>query len=153
GRALGGVDAVYLVCSPVRACRTRRQYGGCLSGSRRAPCGSELRAWSRRLSEVLPKLAPQSGRQAQGIWSRLHDSAAEQLYAEHPDVLRTHHQDPGRILCRDGECPNQLYRCPRCCCGGSKDADVAGSRRQTYELNGPEAITYAEVAEKITRAS
>jgi len=97
GRALDGVDAVY-----PRACGTRRQYGGCLSGSRRASCGSELRAGSRRLSEVLPELAPQSRRQARGIWPRLHNSTAEQLYAEHRDVLRTHHQDPGRILCRHG---------------------------------------------------
>ena len=75
-RALEGVDAVYLVCSPVRelvelesnmvdACRE--------TGVRHVVLNSALGAGD--YSNVFSKLAPQSGRKAQGIRPRIYDSA------------------------------------------------------------------------------
>jgi hypothetical protein len=150
GRAPEGVDAVDLVCSPVR--ELVELEGNMVDACRAAgaPCGSELCAASRRLCEVLPKLATQSGRQAPRIWPRLYSSAAEQLHAEHPDILRTQHQDPGSILCRDGECSTSFIDVRDVASVAARTLTSPGRAGKTYELNGPEAVTYGEVAEKIT---
>src|SRR5262249_7798887 len=60
--------------------------------------------------------------------------------------------DAGRVLWLGGQGALQLHRCARCRAVAAKVL-AGGHDRQVYELNGPEALTNAESAAKITGAA
>jgi uncharacterized protein YbjT (DUF2867 family) len=154
GRALEGVDAVYLVCSPVRelvelegnmvdACRE--------AGVRHVVLNSALGAgdypksfpsWHRRVEDKL---------KASGLdYTILRpNSFMQNILTYYAASIRTQ----GAFYAAMGNARTSFIDVRDVAAVAARTLTSPGHSSNTYELSGPEAITYAEVAEKITRAS
>ena len=154
GRALEGVDAVYLVCSPVRelvelesnlvdACRA--------AGVRHVVLNSALGAgdypksfpsWHRRVEDKLS---------ASGLdYTILRpNSFMQNILTYYAPSIRTQ----GAFYAAMGNARTSFIDVLDVATVAARTLTSPGHEGKTYELNGPEAITYGEVAEKITRAS
>jgi uncharacterized protein YbjT (DUF2867 family) len=154
GRALEGVDTVYLVCSPVRelvelesnmvdACRE--------AGVRRIILNSALGAgdyaksfpsWHRRVEDKL---------KASGLdYTILRpNSFMQNILTYYAPTIRTQ----GAFYAAMGNARTSFIDVRDVAAVAARTLTSPGHAGKTYELNGPEALTYAEVAGKITRAS
>jgi len=154
GRALEGVDAVYLVCSPVRelvelegnmldACRE--------AGVRHVVLNSALGAedypksfpgWHRRVEDKL---------KASGLdYTILRpNSFMQNILTYYAASIRTE----GAFYAAMGDARTSFIDVRDVAAVAARTLTSPGHAGNTYELNGPEALTYAEVAEKITRTS
>ena len=154
GRALEGVDAVYLVCSPVRelvelegnmveACRE--------AGVRHVVLNSALGAgdypksfpsWHRRVEDKL---------KASGLdYTILRpNSFMQNILTYYAASIRTE----GAFYAAMGDARTSFIDVRDVAAVAARTLTSPGHAGNTYELNGPDAITYGEVAEKITRAS
>ena len=154
GPAMEGVDAVYLVCSPVRelvelegnvvdACRA--------AGVRHVVLNSALGAgdypksfpsWHRRVEDKLS---------ASGLdYTILRpNSFMQNILTYYAASIRTE----GAFYAAMGNARTSFIDVRDVAAVAARTLTSAGHAGKTYELNGPEAITYAEVAEKITGAS
>jgi uncharacterized protein YbjT (DUF2867 family) len=154
GRALDGVDAVYLVCSPVRelvelegnmvdACRE--------AGVRHVVLNSALGAgdyaksfpgWHRHVEDKL---------KASGLdYTILRpNSFMQNILTYYAASIRT----DGAFYAAMGDARTSFIDVRDVAAVATRTLTSPGHKGNTYELNGPEALTYAEVAEKITRAS
>ena len=154
GRALEGVDAVYLVCSPVRelvelegnmvdACRE--------AGVRHVVLNSALGAgdypksfpsWHRRVEDKL---------KASGLdYTILRpNSFMQNILTYYAPSIRSQ----GAFYAAMGNGRTSFIDVRDVAAVAARTLTSPGHAGKTYELNGPEALTYAEVAGKITRAS
>jgi uncharacterized protein YbjT (DUF2867 family) len=154
GRALEGVDAVYLVCSPVRelvelegnmvdACRE--------AGVRHVVLNSALGAgdypksfpsWHRRVEDKL---------KASGLAYTIlrPNSFMQNILTYYAPSIRTQ----GAFYAAMGNARTSFIDVRDVAAVAARTLTSPGHAGKTYELNGPEALTYVEVAEKITRAS
>jgi uncharacterized protein YbjT (DUF2867 family) len=153
-RALEGVDTVYLVCSPVRelvelegnmvdACRE--------AGVRHVVLNSALGAgdysksfpsWHRKVEEKL---------KASGLEYTIlrPNSFMQNILTYYAPSIRTQ----GAFYGAMGNARTSFIDVRDIAVVATKTLTVPGHAGKTYELNGPEALTYAEVAERISRAS
>jgi uncharacterized protein YbjT (DUF2867 family) len=153
-RALEGVDTVYLVCSPVRelvelegnmvdACRE--------AGVRHVVLNSALGAgdysksfpsWHRKVEEKL---------KASGLEYTIlrPNSFMQNILTYYAPSIRTQ----GAFYAAMGNARTSFIDVRDIAVVATKTLTVPGHAGKTYELNGPEALTYAEVAERISRAS
>ena len=154
GRALEGVEAVYLVCSPVRelvelegnmvdACRA--------AGVRHVVLNSALGAgdyrksfpsWHRRVEDKLS---------ASGLDYTIvrPNSFMQNILTYYASSIRTE----GAFYAAMGNARTSFIDVRDVAAVAARTLTSPGHAGKTYELNGPEALTYGEVAEKITRAS
>src|SRR5215472_4154469 len=154
GRALDGVDAVYLVCSPVRelvelegnmvdSCRA--------AGVRHVVLNSALGAgdypksfpsWHRRVEDKL---------KASGLdYTILRpNSFMQNTLTYYAPSIRTQ----GAFYAAMGNARTSFIDVRDIAAVAAKTLTSLEHAGKTFELNGPEALTYAEVAEKISRAS
>jgi uncharacterized protein YbjT (DUF2867 family) len=153
-RALEGIDAVYLVCSPVRelvelesnmveACRE--------TGVRHVVLNSALGAgdysksfpsWHRKVEEKLKASSLK--------YTILRpNSFMQNILTYYAPSIRTQ----GAFYAAMGNARTSFIDVRDIAVAATKTLTVPGHAGKTYELNGPEALTYAEVAEKISRAS
>ena len=154
GRALEGVDAVYLVCSPVRelvelegnmldACRE--------AGVRHVVLNSALGAedypksfpgWHRRVEDKL---------KASGLAYTIlrPNSFMQNILTYYAPSIRSQ----GAFYAAMGNARTSFIDVRDVAAVAARTLTSPGHAGKTYELNGPEALTYAEVAGKITRAS
>jgi len=154
GRALEGVDAVYLVCSPVRelvelegnmvdACQA--------AGVRHVVLNSALGSgdyaksfpsWHRKVEDKL---------RASGLdYTVLRpNSFMQNILTYYAPSIRTQ----GAFYAAMGNARTSFIDVLDVATVAARTLTSPGHEGKTYELNGPEAITYGEVAEKITRAS
>jgi uncharacterized protein YbjT (DUF2867 family) len=154
GRALDGVDAVYLVCSPVRELveLEGNMVDACgAAGVRHVVLNSALGAgvypksfpsWHRRVEDKL---------EASGLdYTILRpNSFMQNILTYYAPTIRTQ----GAFYAAMGNARTSFIDVRDVAAVAAKTLTSPGHAGKTYELNGPEAITYAEVAEKITRAS
>jgi uncharacterized protein YbjT (DUF2867 family) len=153
-RALEGVDSVYLVCSPVRelielegnmvdACRE--------TGVRHVVLNSALGAgdysksfpsWHRKVEEKL---------KASGLEYTIlrPNSFMQNILTYYAPSIRSQ----GAFYAAMGNARTSFIDVRDIASVATKALTTPGHTRKTYELNGPEALTYAEVAVKISRAS
>jgi len=153
-RALEGVDTVYLVCSPVRelvelesnmvdACRE--------TGVRHVVLNSALGAgdysksfpsWHRKVEEKL---------KASGLEYTIlrPNSFMQNILTYYAPSIRTQ----GAFYAAMGNARTSFIDVRDLAAVATKTLTTGGHTGKTYELNGPQALTYAEVAEKISRAS
>jgi uncharacterized protein YbjT (DUF2867 family) len=153
-RALEGVDTVFLVCSPVRelvelegnmvdACRE--------IGVRQVVLNSALGAgnysksfpsWHRKVEEKL---------KASGLEYTIlrPNSFMQNILTYYASSIRSH----GAFYAAMGNARISFIDVRDIAVVATKTLTTPGYTGKTYELNGPEALTYAEVAEKISRAS
>ena len=154
GRALEGVEAVYLVCSPVRelvelegnmvdACQA--------AGVRHVVLNSALGAgdyrksfpsWHRRVEDKLS---------ASGLDYTIvrPNSFMQNILTYYASSIRTE----GAFYAAMGNARTSFIDVRDVAAVAARTLTSPGHAGKTYELNGPEALTYGEVAEKITRAS
>ena len=154
GRALEGVEAVYLVCSPVRelvelegnmvdACRA--------AGMRHVVLNSALGAgdyrksfpsWHRRVEDKLS---------ASGLDYTIvrPNSFVQNILTYYASSIRTE----GAFYAAMGHARTSFIDVRDVAAVAARTLTSPGHAGKTYELNGPEALTYGEVAEKITQAS
>lgn len=154
GRALEGVDVVYLVCSPVRelvelegnmvdACRA--------AGARHVVLNSALGAddypksfpsWHRRVEDKL--------RESGLDYTILRpNSFMQNILTYYAPSIRTQ----GAFYAAMGNARTSFIDVGDVAAVAARTMTSPGHAGAIYELNGPEALTYAEVAEKITYAS
>src|SRR5215472_14998224 len=153
-RALEGVDAVYLVCSPVRelielesnmvdACRE--------TGVRHVVLNSALGAgdysksfpsWHRKVEEKL---------KTSGIEYTIlrPNSFMQNILTYYAPTIRTQ----GAFYAAMGNARTSFIDVRDLAAVATKSLTTGGHTGKIYELNGPQALAYAEVAEKISRAS
>ena len=153
-RALEGVDVVYLVCSPVRelvelegnmvdACRE--------TGVRRVVLNSALGAgdysksfpsWHRKVEEKL---------KASGLEYTIlrPNSFMQNILTYYAPSIRSQ----GAFYAAMGNARTSFIDVRDIAVVATKSLTTPGYAGETYELNGPQALTYAEVAEEISRAS
>jgi len=153
-RALEGVDAVYLVCSPVRelvelegnmvdACRE--------AGVRHVVLNSALGAgdyaksfpsWHRKVEEKL---------KVSGLAYTIlrPNSFMQNILTYYAPSIRSQ----GAFYAAMGSARVSFIDVRDIAVVVTKALTTGGHAGKTYELNGPEALTYAEVAERISRAS
>ena len=154
GRALEGVEAVYLVCSPVRelvelegnmvdACQA--------AGVRHVVLNSALGAgdyrksfpsWHRRVEDKLS---------ASGLDYTIvrPNSFVQNILTYYASSIRTE----GAFYAAMGNARTSFIDVRDVAAVAARTLTSPGHAGKTYELNGPEALTYGEVAEKITQAS
>ena len=154
GRALEGVDTVYLVCSPVRelvelegnmvdACQA--------AGVRHVVLNSALGAgdyrksfpsWHRRVEDKLS---------ASGLDYTIvrPNSFMQNILTYYASSIRTE----GAFYAAMGNARTSFIDVRDVAAVAARTLTSPGHAGKTYELNGPEALTYGEVAEKITQAS
>ena len=154
GRALEGVEAVYLVCSPVRelvelegnmvdACQA--------AGVRHVVLNSALGAgdyrksfpsWHRKVEDKLS---------ASGLDSTIlrPNSFMQNILTYYASSIRTE----GAFYAAMGNARTSFIDVRDVAAVAARTLTSPGHAGKTYELNGPEALTYGEVAEKITQAS
>ena len=154
GRALEGVEAVYLVCSPVRelvelegnmvdACQA--------AGVRHVVLNSALGAgdyaksfpsWHRKVEDKL---------RASGLdYTVLRpNSFMQNILTYYASSIRTE----GAFYAAMGNARTSFIDVRDVAAVAARTLTSPGHAGKTYELNGPEALTYGEVAEKITQAS
>src|SRR5215471_10809187 len=154
GRALEAVDAVYLVCSPVRelvelegnmvdACRA--------AGVRHVVLNSALGAgdyaksfpsWHRRVEDKLS---------ASGLGYTIlrPNSFMQNILTYYAPSIRAE----GAFYAAMGNARTSFIDVRDVAAVAARTVTSPGHTGKTYELNGPEALTYGEVAEKITQAS
>ena len=154
GSSLEGVDAVYLVCSPVRelvelegnmldACRE--------AGVRHVVLNSALGAedypksfpgWHRRVEDKL---------KASGLAYTIlrPNSFMQNILTYNAPSIRSQ----GAFYAAMGNARTSFIDVRDVAAVAARTLTSPGHAGKTYELNGPEALTYAEVAGKITRAS
>jgi uncharacterized protein YbjT (DUF2867 family) len=152
--ALEDVDAVYLVCSPVRelvelesnmvdACRE--------TGVRHVVLNSALGAgeysksfpsWHRKVEETL---------KASGLAYTIlrPNSFMQNILTYYAPSIRTQ----GAFYAGMGNARTSFIDVRDIAVVATKALTAPGHTGKTYELNGPEALTYAEVAAKISRVS
>jgi uncharacterized protein YbjT (DUF2867 family) len=154
GRALEGVDAVYLVCSPVRelvelegnmvdACRATRVRHVVLNSALGAGDYSKsFPSWHRRVEDKLS---------ASGLdYTILRpNSFMQNILTYHAPSIRAQ----GAFYAAMGNARTSFIDVRDVGAVAARTLTSPGHVGKTYELNGPEAITYGEVAERITRAS
>jgi uncharacterized protein YbjT (DUF2867 family) len=154
GRALEGVDAVYLVCSPV--CELVELEGNMVDACREADVryvvlNSALGAgdypksfpgWHRRVEDKL---------KASGLdYTILRpNSFMQNILTYYAPSIRSQ----GAFYAAMGNARTSFIDVRDVAAVAARTLTSAGHAGKTYELNGPEALTYAEVAGKITRAS
>jgi len=153
GRALEGVDAVYLVCSPVRelvelegnmvdACQA--------AGVRHVVLNSALGSgdyaksfpsWHRKVEDKL---------RASGLdYTVLRpNSFMQNILTYYAPSIRTQ----GAFYAAMGNARTSFIDVRDVAAVAATTLTSPGHAGKTYELNGPEAVTYGEIAEKITRA-
>jgi len=153
-RVLEGVDKVYLVCAPVRqlvelegnmvdACRE--------AGVRHVVLNSALGAgeysksfpsWHRKVEEKL---------KASGLEYTIlrPNSFMQNILTYYAPSIRTQ----GAFYAGMGNARTSFIDVRDIAVVATKALTAPGHTGKTYELNGPEALTYAEVAAKISRAS
>jgi uncharacterized protein YbjT (DUF2867 family) len=153
-RALEGVDTVFLVCSPVRelvelesnmldACRE--------TGVRHVVLNSALGAqdysksfpsWHRKVEDKL---------KASGLGYTIlrPNSFMQNILTYYAPSIRAQ----GAFYASMGNARTSFIDVRDIAVVATKTLTAPGHAGKTYELNGPEALTYAEVAEKISRAS
>ena len=154
GRALEGVDAIYLVCSPVRelvelegnmvdACRA--------AGVRHVVLNSALGAgnypksfpsWHRRVEDKLST----SGLDYTIVRP---NSFMQNILTYYASSIRTE----GAFYAAMGNARTSFIDVRDVAAVAARTLTSPGHAGKTYELNGPEALTYGEVAEKITQVS
>ena len=154
GRALEGVEAVYLVCSPVRelvelegnmvdACQA--------AGVRHVVLNSALGAgdypksfpsWHRRVEDKLS---------ASGLDYTIvrPNSFMQNILTYYASSIRTE----GAFYAAMGNARTSFIDVRDVAAVAARTLTSPGHAGKTYELNGPEALTYGEVAEKITQVS
>ena len=154
GRALEGVEAVYLVCSPVRelvelegnmvdACQA--------AGVRHVVLNSALGAgdyrksfpsWHRRVEDKLS---------ASGLDYTIvrPNSFMQNILTYYASSIRTE----GAFYAAMGNARTSFIDVRDVAAVAARTLTSPGHAGKTYDLNGPEALTYREVAEKITQAS
>jgi uncharacterized protein YbjT (DUF2867 family) len=154
GRALEGVDTVYLVCSPVRelvglegnmldACRE--------AGVRHIVLNSAIGAedypksfpgWHRKVEDKL---------KASGLGYTIlrPNSFMQNIVTYHAPSIRAQ----GAFYAAMGDALTSFIDVRDIAAVAALALTSPKHAGKTYELNGPEALTYAEVAEKISRAS
>src|SRR5215472_11358036 len=154
GRALEGVDAVYLVCSPVRELveLEGNMVDACKSaGVRHVVLNSALGAgdyrksfpsWHRRVEDKLS---------ASGLdYTILRpNSFMQNILTYYASSIRSQ----GAFYAAMGNARTSFIDVRDVAAVAARALTSPGQAGKTYELNGPEALIYAEVAEKITRAS
>ena len=153
-RALEGVDTLYLVCSPVRelvelegnmvdACRD--------AGVRHLVLNSALGAgdysksfpsWHRKVEEKL---------KASGLEYTIlrPNSFMQNILTYNAPSIRSQ----GAFYAAMGSARISFIDARDLAVVTTKALTMGGHTGKTYELNGPEGLTYAEVAEKISRAT
>src|SRR6516165_964687 len=152
--ALEGVDAVYLVCSPVR--ELVELEGNMVDACREAGVGhlvlnSALGAgdyprsfpsWHRRVEDKL---------KASGLdYTILRpNSFMQNILTYYASSIRTE----GAFYAAMGNARTSFIDVRDVAAVAARALTSPGHACKTYELNGPEALTYGEVAEKITQAS
>ena len=154
GRALEGVEAVYLVCSPVRelvelegnmvdACQA--------AGVRHVVLNSAVGAgdyrksfpsWHRRVEDKLS---------ASGLDYTIvrPNSFMQNILTYYASSIRTE----GAFYAAMGNARTSFIDVRDVAAVAARTLTSPGHAGKTYELNGPEALTYGEVAEKITQVS
>jgi uncharacterized protein YbjT (DUF2867 family) len=153
-RALEGVGSVYLVCSPVRelvelesnmvdACRE--------AGVRHVVLNSALGAgdypksfpsWHRKVEDKL---------KASGMEYTIlrPNSFMQNILTYYAPTIRTQ----GAIYAAMGNARTSFIDLRDIAAVAAKTLTSPGHSGKTYELNGPEPLTYTELAERISRAS
>ena len=153
-RALEGVDTVYLVCSPLRelvelesnmvdTCRE--------TGVRHLVLNSALGAgdysksfpsWHRKVEEKL---------KTSGIEYTIlrPNSFMQNILTYYAPTIRTQ----GAFYAAMGNARTSFIDVRDLAAVATKTLTTGGHTGKIYELNGPQALTYAEVAEKISRTS
>src|SRR5215831_17069833 len=154
GRALEGVDAVYLVCSPVRelvelegnmvdACREAGVHYLVLNSALGAgDYPKSFPGWHRRVEDKL---------KASGLdYTILRpNSFMQNILTYYASSIRSQ----GAFYVAMGNARTSFIDVRDVAAVAARTLTSPGHAGKTYELNGPEALTYAEVAGKITRAS
>jgi len=153
-RALEGVDTVFLVCSPVRelvelegnmldACRA--------AGVRRVVLNSALGAadypksfpsWHRKVEDKL---------KASGLEHTIlrPNSFMQNIVTYQAPSIRSQ----GAFYAAMGDAPTSFIDVRDIAAVAAQALISPSYAGKTYELNGPQALTYAQVAEKISRVS
>ena len=153
-RALEGVDTVYLVCSPVRelAELEGNMVDACqAAGVRHVVLNSALGAgdyrksfpsWHRRVEDKLS---------ASGLDYTIvrPNSFMQNILTYYASSIRTE----GAFYAAMGNARTSFIDVRDVAAVAARTLTSPGHAGKTYELNGPEALTYGEVAEKITQAS
>jgi uncharacterized protein YbjT (DUF2867 family) len=154
GHALEGVDAVYLVCSPVRELveLEGNMVDACgAAGVRHVVLNSALGAgdypksfpsWHRRVEDKLS---------ASGLGYTIlrPNSFMQNILTYYAPSIRAQ----GAFYAAMGNARTSFIDVRDVAAVAARTLTSPGHACKTYELNGPEALTYGEVAEKITRAS
>ena len=154
GSSLEGVDAVYLVCSPVRelvelegnmvdACREAGVHHVVLNsalGAGNYP--KSFPGWHRRVEDKL---------KASGLAYTIlrPNSFMQNILTYYAPSIRSQ----GAFYAAMGNGRTSFIDVRDVAAVAARTLTSPGHAGKTYELNGPEALTYAEVAGKITRAS
>lgn len=153
-RALEGVDTVYLVCSPARVSRAGKQHVGCLPRSRRQTRRAELRARSRRLPKIVShrhrKVEDKLKASGMAYTILRPNGFMQNLIAYFAPSIRAQgafYQSTGNAKISHIDLRDIAAAAGRILLSTSHHAG------KIYELNGPEALSYAEVAEKISKAT
>jgi uncharacterized protein YbjT (DUF2867 family) len=153
-RALEGVDTVYLVCSPVRelvelesnmvdACReTGVRYVVLNSALGADDYSKSFPSWHRKVEEKLKASSLE--------YTILRpNSFMQNILTYYAPSIRAQ----GAFYAAMGNARTSFIDVRDIAAVAAKTLTSLRHAGKTYELNGPEALTYAEVAEKISRAS
>ncbi|HTS28786.1 MAG TPA: SDR family oxidoreductase [Bryobacteraceae bacterium] len=154
GRALDGVDSVYVACSPVRelvelegslldACRQ--------AGVRHVVLNSALGAgdYPRSFPSWHRKVEDQLKESGLGYTILRPNSFMQNILTYYAPTIRTQ----GAFYGAMGNARTSLIDVRDLGVVAARTLTSPGHIGKTYELNGPEAVTYSEVAEAISRAS
>ena len=153
-RALERVDAVYLVCSPVRelvelecnmvdACRESGVHHVVLNSALGAgDYPKSFPSWHRKVEDKL---------KASGLEYTIlrPNSFMQNILTYYAPSIRSQ----GAFYAAMGNARTSFIDVRDIATVAAKTLTSPEQACKTYELNGPEALTYAEVAEKISRAS
>lgn len=154
GRALAGVDTVYLVCSPVPELvdLEGNMVDACVdAGVRHVVLNSALGAgdypksfpsWHRRVEDKI---------EASGLEYTIlrPNSFMQNILTYYAPDIRTQ----GAFYGAMGNARISFIDVRDLAAVAAKALTSPGHAGKTYELNGPEALSYAEVAERVSRAS
>ena len=153
-RVLEGVDTVYLVCSPVRelvelegnmldACREAQVRHVVLNSAMGAgDYPKSFPSWHRKVEDKL---------KASGLAHTIlrPNSFMQNILTYYAPSIRTQ----GAFYGAMGSARTSFIDVRDIAAVAANTLTSPGHEGKTYELNGPEALTYSEVAEKISRAS
>jgi len=113
----------------------------------------EFGARCGRLRQVVPHLAPESGRQIESERNRVRDFTAERIHAKHDYYLAPSIRAQGVFYDAMGTAKTSYIDVRDVAGRGGKDADDGRTRRKDLRVEGPEAIAQDDLAKRIAAKS